>query len=649
MFRLRTIKMAFFVGILMSVFLINNYSQASAPSLANYYLNILPQDQDSVAKLAKNDVLILSATQILAHQNIIAQLKSLNPRIIILAYLPSQSYNHQYWPNDILFRRMKTDDSWWLKNSQGQIISTWPGIWNINMKESWSQYLVDFANTNIVNITGVDGIFFDMIYEKISWASPELDLDEDGVADPASEANKLWLNRVEYLLHYAADNLKTKYIIINGSSDYRLQPYVNGRMFENISTSDKWANIMNDLRKNKNERLPRIFIMNNNTNNKGNSADYRNMRYGLVSSLLENDVYYSFDFGDRDHGQLWWYDEYDINLGEPVGEAQSLSGVPKYREDVWRRDFSQGVALVNATGEARVVDLGGDFEKISGKQDRSVNNGEITDKVNLGAKDGLIMLKTFQTIKNVVFGNGYFLRFFDLLGARARNGFFAYEEGAPGGAKIYHGDLNADGAEEKIIESEGNLEIYNSSGAHWFNEYLLGDNFKGEVQLAVGKLLPGGQDEILAASSKGGKVLLYNYHGSILRDDFYPLGKKYRSGFTVAIGNIDGGEGEAIFGSTGEVLVYDSSLAKIKKRFFPYEKNFKGGVIVATGDVNGDLKDEIITLPLSKRKSLVRVFNGSGKKLTEFSLGSVLGGTGFMLGATDITFDGKDEVVVGSK
>src|SRR5207244_2290954 len=47
---------------------------------------------------------------------------------------------------------------------------------------------------------------------------------------------------------------------------------------------------------------------------------YPNMRFGLAAALM-NDGFSVYDFGDTSASTNWWYDEYDFNLGEPMGPA----------------------------------------------------------------------------------------------------------------------------------------------------------------------------------------------------------------------------------------------------------------------------------------------------------------------------------------
>ena len=62
------------------------------------------------------------------------------------------------------------------------------------------------------------------------------------------------------------------------------------------------------------------------------------MRLGLVLSLLTDNTYFTYDFGPRDHGQAWWFDEYDVELGEPLGHY--------YQEgEAYYREFEKGVVV----------------------------------------------------------------------------------------------------------------------------------------------------------------------------------------------------------------------------------------------------------------------------------------------------------------
>jgi hypothetical protein len=82
-----------------------------------------------------------------------------------------------------------------------------------------------------------------------------------------------------------------------------------------------------------------------------------------------------FGFG-KDTGTVW-LDDVRLQQGS---------------SSVWRRDFSGGVVLLNATTTDQVVQLGGNYRKIAGTQDAAVNDGSQVSSVTLPPLDGLILL-----------------------------------------------------------------------------------------------------------------------------------------------------------------------------------------------------------------------------------------------------------------
>ena len=109
----------------------------------------MPTDTNSIAKLAKNDLLILSPEQAIVRADVIAQIKRLNPNIILLAYVPSESYNTAWesHPANVLYKDFAMQNDWWLRDAGGNIISDWPGLKSANMSRGWSDYMINFVKT----------------------------------------------------------------------------------------------------------------------------------------------------------------------------------------------------------------------------------------------------------------------------------------------------------------------------------------------------------------------------------------------------------------------------------------------------------------------------------------------------------------------
>ena len=629
------------------------------PKLANYYLGEIKSDSAFLANLARYDLLILTPDQIDTHRELVKKLRAINPQLIILAYVPSQSFNVKYWDRPwSVFRHLRPiDDSWWLRDSSGAQIFHWNDLANLNMDPAWSRHLVGFIKQWIES-PEVDGVFFDMVSDCISWTNGgNTDLNNDGVKDVSVEVDKLWLERVEYLLDYAQQNLSVKYIVINGSPNPRLQSYVNGRMFENFpkawNNSGEWGKIMNSWASNQKKNLqPLITIINTNTANTGKQDNYRLVRYGLASSLLL-DGYFSFDYGDENHGQVWWYDEYDVNLGQPTNQASSVSGFKNYQADVWRRDFSNGVVLVNSTGDSQQVDLGGEFEKIRGTQDKTVNDGAIVSETSLGSYDGQILLKTISTLSDVVFRNGDFVRFLGPKGERVRNGFFVFDSKYQGGDLVAYIDLDGNGLRDVFIASKGKIEAWRDDGQLLLRAFPYGLQYHGDIRVALGDLSGDGKTEVAVAPAPGksGSVKLYQYDNIELKETVLPFKNTYKGGMSVAIGDDKNAPRLVVGSGQGKeprVFVYDNKFKKVAS-WNAFSSKFLGGVSVAAGNVDGIPGDEIIVGAGKGAGPLIRVFNFQGKLLyPEFKAYQTFAKTGIEVLAVDVNFDGKDEIIAQS-
>jgi hypothetical protein len=103
-----------------------------------------------------------------------------------------------------------------------------------------------------------------------------------------------------------------------------------------------------------------------------------------------NDAYYSFTDPSKGYTGVVWFDEYNAKLGEPTTPPPTAA----WQKGVWRRDYTNRIALVNPKGNgAQTVQLGGTFVKLSGAQDPAVNNGQKVTAVTLADRDGLILLR----------------------------------------------------------------------------------------------------------------------------------------------------------------------------------------------------------------------------------------------------------------
>ncbi len=119
----------------------------------------------------------------------------------------------------------------------------------------------------------------------------------------------------------------------------------------------------------------------------GNSTDYQGMRYGLASCLMDNGYYY---YTSPSYDTVNWFDEFNASLGQSVTSPPTAA----WQSGVYRRDFQNGIALVNPKGNgAQTVKLETSFVKLNGTQVPSINNGSTVTTATLADRDGLILLR----------------------------------------------------------------------------------------------------------------------------------------------------------------------------------------------------------------------------------------------------------------
>jgi hypothetical protein len=120
----------------------------------------------------------------------------------------------------------------------------------------------------------------------------------------------------------------------------------------------------------------------------GDPSDYQSMRYGLGSCLL-NDAYYSFTDDSKAYSGVVWFDELDQKLGQ----GQTIPAAA-WQKGVWRRDFDNGIVLVNPKGNgAQTLTLESSYVKIKGTQDPATNNGQTVTTITLKDRDGIILMR----------------------------------------------------------------------------------------------------------------------------------------------------------------------------------------------------------------------------------------------------------------
>jgi hypothetical protein len=672
------------------------------PRLANYFL---PWDipNTEVNDLAKWDVVILDMEVQHNSPTNLKKLRQLNPKIILLAYVNSeQIYTNQQDPDYgklHLELQKQIDPSWWLKDKNGQMISNWPSTNLVNITDGaglsasgqrWNDYLPQFVNNEIMSTGLWDGVFYDNIWQNISWFNNgNIDLNNDGQMENKSYTDKAWSAGVQKLLSKTQSLLGGYLVTANSQHDTVYQPYLNGIMLESFPSpweaDGTWVGSMKSYLDIKNFSSPYVGVINANNNNVWAIDNYHKMRFSLGSTLL-GDGSFSFDYGVNDHSQTWWYDEYQTDLGKEVSAPINILDKTNntLKKGLWRRDFANGIVVVNSTDQTQNYAFTDEtFTKLSGTQDPIVNNGSRVNLVSIAAKDAVILMgdlasrkiptasqpapstpatpvqpvssgkTTENIITNAIFKNGAFFRAFDQSGNQTRNAFFNYDSRYPGGAQIISADIDNDKVNETLVNSNGTITIYRGKSVLKTFKPFNG-LFKGDISLAIADLNGNGRKQLVIGAGRGGgpQVRIFSTDGRLLSGGFFAYDRNFRGGVNVAaIDYNNDGKDEIITGAGvgggPQVRIFNGN-GKVLGGFFAYDKNSRSGVSVSAGILNNSGEKQIVTGAGPGVPPQVRVWDKYGKLISQFLAYDKTSTAGITVTVADINNDGKGEILAGS-
>jgi len=372
------------------------------------------------AKLAKLNWSLLAIwagwdkTYGMTMEQVVRNVKAINPDSRIFLYENSMEVAEDNAAAEVVFNKV-SEMKWWAyqRGSVGEaLLSPWGKL------ESKNQYMVNTTLFTPKDSSGyqqwewharwvvqqfykpnpsIDGFFEDNVFWK-----PRIDADwnRDGVTDSkdAAQTGK-WLREAYRKRFELFHNLMPGKLMIGNIADWgrsnavltELDQTLNGGLIEGIIGADysvetwsTWPEMMRWYRKTMAAVAePKLVGF----HQIGSATDYKSLRYGLGSCLLD-DGYFAFSEKGKGYSGLVWFDEYDAKLGKAV----MAPAAKEWQKGVYRRDFENGIVLVNPKGNGPVeVMLEEDFRRLSGKQDPAVNNGALTRKVVLQDRDGIIL------------------------------------------------------------------------------------------------------------------------------------------------------------------------------------------------------------------------------------------------------------------
>lgn len=355
-------------------------------------------------------------------QQQVAAIKALNPSIKITGIrnimeiaTGGGAYSTE-WTAD-------ANNDWFLRSSypSGSIVTSQYGANSVNITtttltstgQTYRQWNAAWSTgTSYPFATNLDGIYFDNFFYQ-----PRVNGDyvQNGSSQSASGEAQLWRNSFADAAAQFRTAMGAGHMMWGNVADWgsgSIQGYnqvLNGGVMESAIgesysyESQSWAKLMSSYATIMNALAPfagggpyLIFQQD------GSITDYQGMRYGLTSCLLDNGYYHFNTAGQGGGNNVAWFDELGSNLGPATAGPNnsnngtySNGGLTVWQNGVWRRDFANGIALVNPKGNGtQTVTLETTYKHLSGTQAPSVNNGQSVTSVTLNDRDGVILLRT---------------------------------------------------------------------------------------------------------------------------------------------------------------------------------------------------------------------------------------------------------------
>jgi hypothetical protein len=401
------------------------------PQLGGYLIggNTTPLTPAHVAPL---DVMILGAyvgwtsNAGLNPAQFAAAARAINPNFKMFVYtLIESSPTNPPQPTNV---NMIANVPWWLyqAGTSGTMVSgccgslpypmnitTYSKVYNGQNYPTWraqrdvGQFLTPFP--------AVNGLYVDNVY-SVPRISGDWTLSGSSQSNSDSTTQHIYrLGYVSYFNTVRATASSSQQLIVGNVADWYTngfgmsnvtdyQGILNGGVMEGIQGQEavSWARLMTDYASiMKNFAAPYLGIFSVD----GNPTDYQNFRYFYASCLLDNGYFFYDNNGS--YNDYVTFDEYSFGLGGPTAGPNNPSngtyssgGIAVYQNGVYRRDFANGIALVNPKGNGtQTVTLETSYKHLSGTQDSTTNNGQTVTTVTLNDRDGVILQRlTSQAI-----------------------------------------------------------------------------------------------------------------------------------------------------------------------------------------------------------------------------------------------------------
>ena len=353
-------------------------------------------------------------------------IKRHNPDIVIAKYMniAETRLNDNFYDTPL---REKLDSEkgpnssnaydWWLRDKDGNRLQLWPNTYRVNLSEwvkpdangqRWPQFRAKFEYDLNMKDPVWDGWYMDLTNWEPKWKGGTTGDFSGGKVSNAEHnrgyrrAHRAFWNEIRRLTpgKLIFVNHDWHHHDPNGTLASNLGEYegANGGYLEYemdwVDNQRDWTKIYTWYRRSmKYFSEPKYVLF----DARGRAGDYQFFRYAFTTALMD-DGYFDYSPHEKTQkGVVTWFDEYDLaGKSDTRWMGRAISSPPNkpWKSGVYRRDFENAVALVNPKQNGTVtVTVESGLRRISGTQDRSVNNGKPAGSITLKGGDGIVLVR----------------------------------------------------------------------------------------------------------------------------------------------------------------------------------------------------------------------------------------------------------------
>ena len=281
--------------------------------------------------------------------------RAANPNVLMMTNVNAMETTSSTTPPNV-------PEAYFLHDTTGKRIPNWPtpGDYILNLtKPEVADLLANYAYQVLLQSGLIyDGIFFDNFNTAISWLKTDyagnpvqIDADGDGQPDNPATVDAAWAAGVYRLI--ASFRKLAPYALTAGHLGWRPPQMPSLAAFNGESMNGDPAQVREGVRSFSSMwqtlgdwfsqgQQPGITMLQSSpplqvaygygfmankvalpATQQFAQSFYPNMRFGLGTALM-TDGFSTYDYGDTSSAVNWWYDEYDFNLGYPIGPATRI-------------------------------------------------------------------------------------------------------------------------------------------------------------------------------------------------------------------------------------------------------------------------------------------------------------------------------------